>query len=136
MDIFLPWTSSCHGHLPVMDIFLVDLKFCHIRFYILQRCRVVFQGQLPNLFLLMIGVPDGGMCRHNLHRSLPDRCDSSNACRLCRLEPLQPYPSWSSTFNFKLPYISSSSSLRNRNRTEPMKNGGLVSLTFFLHFYS
>ena len=34
----------------------------------------------------MIGVPDGGMCRHNLHSSLPDRCDSSIACRLCRLE--------------------------------------------------
>ena len=26
------------------------------------------------VFLPMIGVPDGGMCRHNLHSSLPGRC--------------------------------------------------------------
>ena len=27
------------------------------------------------------------MCRHNLHSSPRDRCDSYTACRLCRLEP-------------------------------------------------
>ena len=25
--------------------------------------------------------------RHNMHCSLPDRCDASTVCRLCRLEP-------------------------------------------------
>ena len=32
----------------------------------------------------------GGRCRHNLHCYF-NRCDSSTACRLCRLEPLLSY---------------------------------------------
>ena len=32
-------------------------------------------------------IAGGGSGRHNSHSGLPDRCDSSTACRLCRLEP-------------------------------------------------
>ena len=49
--------------------------------------EMAIQGQLPKVFQPMIGVLDSGMCRHNWHFSLPDRCDCSTACRLCRLDP-------------------------------------------------
>ena len=48
---------------------------------------MAIQEQLPKVFLPITGVPDGGMCLYNLHSSLPERCDSSTECRLCRLEP-------------------------------------------------
>ena len=41
-------------------------------------------GQITVNWALIAG---GGVVRHNLHSSL-SRCDSSTACRLCRLDPL------------------------------------------------
>ena len=34
-------------------------------------------------------IAGGGRGRHNLHSVLRDRCGSSTACRLCRLDPIQ-----------------------------------------------
>ena len=64
------------------DCFIWNCSYIYLSF----NDERAIQGQLPKLFLPMLGVPDGGMCRHNLHSSLPDRCDSSTTCRLCRLE--------------------------------------------------